>query len=123
MFANIENKDVVDALKDIYDGYAVIDEEGVCLACIGVTEVDGDNAWAWALMSKDIGMRFFDIHKCVRAWLDGFANIYKYVWADVKEDFEEGKRWVDMLGFKRYNTQHNYYEDGSTANIYRRDKI
>ena len=119
----MEDTDVVDVLKNIYDGYAVIDEEGVTLACIGVTEVDDFNAVAWALMAKDIGMRFFDIHKCVKAWLDGFANKYTYVWAYVRDEFNQGNRWASMLGFEPFGIQQSYYDDGEDAVIYRRERI
>jgi len=119
--ANMKEVDIEEALKDVYDGYTVVDEGDTPLACIGVREIDLDNAFAWALIADGVGTKFFEIHKCVTAWLNNCG--YPYTWCDVREGFNEGHRWAEMLGFVRYNTQKNYYLDGATAVVYRRDKL
>jgi hypothetical protein len=112
--------DVERHLEGILDGYTVLGSQGEVLACIGVTEVDDDTAYAWTMMVANIGARLAGITKCVRAWLDSCG--YKTVMANVRQEFYEGQRWARLLGFEESGTIVNYYNDGGTAIMYRRER-
>ena len=111
--------DIDNSLSNVYNGYTVLDESDKPIACIGLREMDSDNAFSWALMSSDIGVRFFDIHKKVKEFLDSCC--YRYIWCDVREGFEEGHRWVKLLGFNECLREEDYYKDGGTAIVYKRE--
>ena len=119
--SRLYDMDVEQAVKEIYDGYTVLDGNGNVMACIGVTEMDSHNAMAWALMAENIGLRMFSIHKKVQDWLNGCG--YDNVYADVREEFSRGHMWVAMLGFIPFGITENFYDDGANAILYRRDRL
>ena len=95
--------------------------DGVAIACIGVNEINDSSAFAWALIADDIKNKFYDIHMCVKAWLNNCG--YATVFGDVKRDFDKGHRWMKMLGFKECGVLPEHYPDGQDGILYRRDKM
>tara|TARA_R110000765_G_scaffold364930_2_gene455117 strand:- start:305 stop:655 length:351 start_codon:yes stop_codon:yes gene_type:complete len=116
----MEQINLVDAVKSLYDGYTVT-HKGKAIACIGVNEIDAYSAFGWCLIADGIKTQFYDIHKCVMAWLNGCG--YNTVFCDVKEGFVEGHRWVKLLGFHECGTLPEHYTDGVDGILYRRDRM
>jgi hypothetical protein len=119
--ANETEESVERALEGIYDGYAFIDENDRALACMGVKELSKTEAHAWTVIAQDIGTRFVHIHACADAYLSGCG--YDTVYMDTRKDFTNGLRWGIMLGFVQFEEIQNYYDDGGTAIIMKRERI
>lgn len=91
-----------------------------CLGCAGLIELE-DRVILWALLSKDAGPRFLEITRKARRVLDGYRH--KPLVACVRPEFEQGRRWMGLLGFKQ--TEENVriagYPDGVVMDVYRRE--
>lgn len=91
------------------------------LAVAGVARVWEGRYQAWALLSGEVGPSgFLAVHRVVRAFLDQCA--YPRIEATVEEGFEEGHRWVRLLGM-RCETPDGmpaYYPTGARAFLYAR---
>lgn len=96
--------------------FTAIDGDEV-LACAGVLELWAGRATAWAFLSKNIGHRFSSVHRAVKRYLD--VADYRRIEAEVEHGFEEGHRWMALLGFKVETARMvSYFPDGSDAAMY-----
>lgn len=83
-------------MLSFYPSYSYVIDD-IVKACAGVVPACEDRYVAWALMSKDSGKNMVGITKAVKHFLDTFGGTR--VEMHVREDFEQGKRWAEMLGF------------------------
>lgn len=68
-----------------------------CLGCAGLIEAE-DCVMLWALMSHEAGPYLLEITRKVNRVLSGVRA--KRIIACVKPGFEQGRRWIELLGFK-----------------------
>lgn len=93
---------------------------GEIIACSGVIKQWDNRAIAWALISENAGRQFVRIHKAVKRFLD--TTDFNRVEAFVDAGFEEGHRWIQMLGFQREGYMREFSPNGSDAVLYARIK-
>ena len=106
-------------LTECGPAYALVADKEVW-GCSGLCELEPQRAIAWALVHENIGLRFFQFHKGVMAFLDGCK--YQRVELATQEGFSKAERWVEMLGFKWEGCMEKYFPDGSMGNLYARVK-
>lgn len=94
---------------------------GEVVACIGVRECGEGHGHSWAMFAESSRGKLFSIHKHVSRYLRDSG--YSTIWADVRESYGDGHRWAKLLGFKSVSVEEDYYEDGTNAVMYRRDRI
>lgn len=69
-----------------------------CMGCAGIIDVKPGLALVWALLSKDAGPFMLPISRKVRRVLAAYpATRFE---ATVAHGFDEGRRWMDLLGFE-----------------------
>ncbi len=86
--------------------FAVVDGSEV-LALGGARDIWPGRAVAWGLLSSGIGATMVPITRAVRRFLDTCPT--RRIEAEVAVDHEEGRRWVEMLGFEREGTMRAYW--------------
>jgi hypothetical protein len=94
--------------------------DGQTIICSGVVEQWQNRAVAWALISENSGKHFVKIHKAVSRFLK--VCDYKRVEAYVDDRFEQGYRWMDMLGFKHEGFMEAFSPNGSSMHLYAKVK-
>lgn len=94
--------------------------EGRVLGCAGLVKQWENRAIAWALLSGDIGNEFVRIHRAVHRFLE--LTSFDRVEAHVDADFEQGHRWIHMLGFKQEGYMKQFNPNGGDAVLYARLK-
>lgn len=99
--------------------YSLLDGDKV-LCCAGIVDIWRDRAFAWALVGKDAGRRFFEIHKNVSAALRMYPARRVEMAVDV--DFDQGHRWARLLGMTAEGTMKAYQPDGRDCVLYARIK-
>lgn len=99
--------------------YSLIDGDEV-LCCAGIMPIWNGRAMAWALMSKNAGRKFIEIHKNVSAALRLCPE--RRVEMAVDSEFPEGKRWARMLGMTYEGKMKAYSPDGRDCDLYARVK-
>lgn len=90
------------------------------LACAGLLKMWKGRAVAWAIMDKDLKKHFLSIHYAVKRFLS--ATDYRRIETHVYCDFEQGKRWIELLGFTCEGVLHKYTPDGFDCFGYSRIK-
>jgi RimJ/RimL family protein N-acetyltransferase len=90
------------------------------LACSGVIKQWDNRAIAWALISEYAGKHFIRIHKAVNRFLE--STEFRRIEAFVDADFEQGHRWIQMLGFEREGYMREFTPAGNDAVLYARLK-
>lgn len=93
-------------------------EDKEVIGCAGVIRQWDNRAIAWALLSAHCGKNFPRIHKAVSRFLD--STEFRRIEAFVDVDFEQGHRWVNMLGFEREGYMRAFNPDGRDAVLYAR---
>lgn len=92
---------------------------GEVLGCAGVLPYWPGRGEAWTILSGDCGKYFISMHKAVKRFLD--ICPFKRVEATVDCYFEEGHRWIKMLGFElEAPRMRKYTEDGGDYSLYSR---
>lgn len=91
------------------------------LACAGVLELWPGRGAAWAFMAEGVGKRMLSVHRAVRRYFDVLD--FRRLEAEVAVDFEQGHRWMRLLGFELESPRmRGYFPDGSDAALYVRVK-
>lgn len=72
---------------------------GRIIACGGVMEIWHGRGFCWALVAKSLPSEFIAVHRAARRMLDtcGIERVEAYI----DEGFEQGQRWMDLLGFEQ----------------------
>jgi hypothetical protein len=99
--------------------WAAVDEART-LGCAGYVDMGGGRARAWALLSGDLGPAMTAITRAVRRGLD--LAEFRRVDAEVVANFQPGRRWASMLGFKFEGVMRAYCDDGEDAELWARVK-
>ena len=102
--------------------YSLIDGNKI-LCCAGIIDIWDGRAMAWALVGKDAGKCFFEIHKNVSAALR--LHPAKRVEMAVHVDFKQAHRWAKMLGMTCETpdtVMKSYLPDSSDCKLYARIK-
>lgn len=93
-------------------------DDGQILAIAGVEPQWENRAIAFALISGAAGPYFRAIHSAVAAFLD--HTPYRRIEATVDVGFEQGHRWIKMLGFEIEGYMKAYRPDGADMLLYAR---
>lgn len=97
--------------------YSLVGDDEV-LACSGLIPQWENRAIAWALIGKEAGRHFLMIHRAVRNAID--LHRYRRIETAVAADFEQGHRWMRMLGFELEGRMRAYTPDGRDCDLYAR---
>lgn len=96
--------------------FAGMDGERV-LGCAGIIEMWEGRGAVWSMLSGSIGRQFVAVHRAVSGFLD--ASHYRRLEATVDVGFEEGVRWIEMLGFRLETPcMKGYLPNGGDAAMY-----
>lgn len=95
--------------------------DGVVVACAGVLPYWEGRGLAWAYLGETAGRHMASVHRAVKRYLE--VAPFNRIEAAVDVEFEEGHRWIQMLGFK-LEAQHmaKFRPDGGAASLYARVK-
>jgi RimJ/RimL family protein N-acetyltransferase len=96
------------------------EHEGRILAIAGLQPQWENRAIAWALVSGAAGSHFWAIHSAVRNFLNSAP--YRRIEATVDVGFEQGHRWIKMLGFEIEGYMRAYRPDGADMLLYAKVK-
>lgn len=87
----------------------------------GIVEVWENRGLAWTFIDRRAGAHFPALHKAVKQVLDLVP--YRRIEAETACDFEQGHRWLRMLGFKlEAERMEAFRVDGGDAALYARVK-
>lgn len=99
--------------------YTAVGDDGRVLIVAGITDVGCGRGIAWALVDREAGARWTEIHKAARKALDEAG--FRRVEATVQVDFKAGHRWLKMLGFQmEAERMRAWMLDGQDASLYSR---
>lgn len=91
------------------------------LFCGGVSEYWKNRGECWAVFHDHVKDHFVQIHRAVKRYFQ-MVDVGR-IEAAVKVDFEEGHRWIKLLGFKKEaECLKRYLPDGSDVSLYVRIK-
>lgn len=99
--------------------WSLIDGDEV-LACAGLMQVWNGRSVGWALMSRNAGRKFMEIHRNVAAAIRMCQD--RRVEIAVDSEFPEGKRWAVLLGLTFEGRMRGYGTDGRDHDLYARVK-
>lgn len=107
-------------LLESFQSFSALDGEEI-LACAGCLEIWPGRFQIWAFMAENIGRRFISVHRYVTRYLELLE--YRRLEAEVATDFEQGHRWVKLLGLDVESPRmRKYFPDGSDATLYVRTR-
>jgi RimJ/RimL family protein N-acetyltransferase len=92
--------------------------DGEVIAIAGIAPQWENRAIAWALISDEAGPHFIQIHKAVKRFFN--RNPIRRLEATVDVGFEQGHRWMEMLGFEIEGYMVAYRPDGKDQILYAR---
>lgn len=96
---------------------AMVDNEPVAVA--GVTEIWENRGLVWSFMGRNAGPHFVAIHKAALRLLSLVP--YRRLEADTPCGFEQGHRWLRMLGFTmEAERMRAYLPGGGDSSLYAR---
>ena len=100
--------------------FTALDGEQV-VAVGGVMEMWENRALAWAFIDRRAGGYFPSLHKAVKRVLDLLP--YRRIEAETPCSFEQGHRWLKMLGFElEAERMRAFRVDGGDSALYARVK-
>jgi len=74
--------------------------------------------YCWALLDRDAGPLMLPLTRAIRSLLA--ASALRRIEMAVDADFEAGRRWAELLGFKPEYKARSYFPDGRDAWLYAR---
>lgn len=94
--------------------------DGELLVCAGIMSQWPGVGVAWALISGNGRKHYHFVHRAVREGLEYFIQRLKLnrVEANVNDDLEAAKRWVEVLGFSEESVMPKYGPRGETFRKY-----
>jgi hypothetical protein len=87
------------------------EHDGLVIGCGGLLPVWENRAIAWMLIGENAGPHFAAVHKHVKRFLDRCP--YRRIEAHVDVGFEQGIRWMAMLGFELEVYRRAFRPDGA----------
>lgn len=97
-----------------------IEEAGKVLLVGGVFPQWENRALLWALVDKDAGEHFVNVHRETIKFLNRMP--FRRIEATVDVGFSQGCRWMSMLGFEIEGYMKAYRPDGADMLLYARVK-
>lgn len=94
------------------------EDDGEIIGIAGLAPQWENRAIAWALISASAGKRFQVIHRAVKRFLD--VSPFRRIEANVDVGFEQGERWMKMLGFEYEGYLRAYRPDGADMLLFSR---
>lgn len=88
------------------------------IACMGLIPAWEHRAMAWGLIAAEAGPHFVRITKAVMRTME--LHPFRRIETSVRRDFQQGHRWVRLLGFEREGTMRCYSPDGGDYDLYAR---
>jgi hypothetical protein len=95
-------------------------KDGRVLGCAGLVKQWENRAVAWSLLAGDVGSDFIRVHRAVDRFLE--LSDFNRIEAFVDANFEQGHRWIQMLGFEPEGYMKQFNPDGGDALMYARLK-
>jgi hypothetical protein len=93
-------------------------EDGKLLGCGGVVDYGGGRGEAWAMLDKDLKQDFRKTHNVVSRFLEVLP--FDRIEAVVETAYEDGHRWVKLLGFECEAPRMRKYLCGVDHSLYAR---
>ncbi len=118
-FSSLFDKTYGPALAKAGPCFTAIENDQI-IACSGVVKHWENRATAWALISKNAGPYFVRIHKAVQRFLD--STDIRRIEAYADANFDQGHRWLKMLGFEEEGYMRSFSPLGDDAVLYARIK-
>jgi RimJ/RimL family protein N-acetyltransferase len=107
-----------DALEKMPYAFSIF-IQGKVVACAGVIQQWPGRGIAWAIVDELCKREFLALHNVVKRFLD--VCPIRRIEATVDVGFEQGHRWVKLLGFQLEAPMMKHYgPDGSHAALYAR---
>lgn len=108
--------------KALESTYAFTAMEGDQVVAIGgITELWENRGLAWTFIDRRAGKHFVALHKAVSKFLEDCP--LRRIEAETPCEFEQGHRWLKMLGFKLEAPRMEAFRvDGGDAALYARVK-
>lgn len=119
----LETEGYAEMLEGIMDSYSVFNDDGVFMGCGGLAAQSSHRALAWSLISsKCCGNDMIALTRIVKRYLS--ETKYDRIEAVVRDGFEQGHRWIKLLGFEceTPNGMKNWIGSGKNAYLYARGK-
>lgn len=112
--------DYLEALEDPLNATCFTLIEGdKPLVCFGMIEIWEKRAYAWALLDESAKFHLTKITKIIRRVLDYYSKEMRRIEGAVDCDFQEGHRWMKLLGFTlECDRMKAYRPDGRDAALY-----
>ena len=110
--------EVLNSIEVSQDAYTVV-EDGKVIACGGVALTEDGIGKAWAFFSDDAGKYMYKITKMVLKYLPTFREYDKIV-ASVEDNFEQGNKFMNLVGFTKEKFIENFLPNGASVNMYGR---
>ncbi len=88
------------------------------LCCAGVIRAWPGRALAWALISQSAGPYFVQLTRAMQRYMDLIPD--RRVEAVVDSGFDQGHRWLRLLGFQHEGRLRLYTPDGRDVDLYAR---
>ena len=113
------SQELAKGLEHEYASFTAMDGDKV-IACAGIIKIWEGRGLVWSYLSDDAGKYLVHIHKATKRMLDVIE--FDRLEAMVDEGFNEGHRWVKMLGFKLETPEpmRKYTPDGRSSYLYSR---
>lgn len=77
--------------------HTAVSDDGKVLACMGWIRIAPGRSAVWAYVDRDAGKHFRGIHRLAQQVVASVKD--RRVEAEVDCDFEQGHRWMKLLGF------------------------
>lgn len=91
------------------------------IGCFGVCPMWHHRALLWSYMDQTAGKHLIAIHRAVLRYLE--VTPYRRIEAEVDCEFEQGHRWLAMLGFElEAERMRAYRVDGGDSALYAKVK-
>ena len=88
--------------------------EGETISIMGVMPVPEAGGHVWLFFSKDVGMEELVIAtSCVNGFMCALKEFgYEWVQTPVRNDFRQGCKWAEMLGFSKTKQEEDILDNG-----------
>jgi hypothetical protein len=96
--------------------FTAVDVSEKILGCAGLIEEDPRRAYAWVLLSPDLGRKLIPFHKKIEAMLA--LSPYDRIETVVDSTFSQGLRWMELLGFTYEGHLNHFFGIGEHAKLY-----
>lgn len=73
--------------------------DGEIIACGGVLMHSAQSGFVWSVLSRDAAAHFLGLHRAARRFLATAPKLDRME-AVTEVDFPQGRRWLELLGFK-----------------------